>query len=244
MTQPDFERLVATNALVPGVFYYVPNIFYLAQTPNTFYTYGGASVSEIVNELLQRETFCTELVETFTTNETFRQSVVQTLIGDPAFQIFVAEILLSDVEFRTAILQTIAHVVTKELVIDVIAEVVSIVAPDGTTVATNNGGKLTLQAATNSQFGIVKGQANNTPAAWHNVSAANGMLSINREHVESVMDTKDIAVKNAINVRAEDGCMVGHNENGIVVLPIRQVENEPVTPTGGTLYLIAESPTS
>jgi hypothetical protein len=65
------------------------------------------------------------------------------------------------------------------------------------------------------------------------------MLSINREHVESVMDGKDLAIKNAINVRAEDNCIVGRNDNGVIVLPIRQAENEPTTPPQG-LTLIKE----
>jgi hypothetical protein len=77
----------------------------------------------------------------------------------------------------------------RETVIDVVSEIVSVVAPDGSTVATNNGGRLTLQVATNNQFGIVKGQANDSPTTWHNASIVNGIPSVNRGQVESVMDS-------------------------------------------------------
>jgi hypothetical protein len=98
---------------------------------------------------------------------------------------------------------------------------------------------LTLQAATNGGFGIVRGQNNNTPTTWHNVHAANGLLSVNRQQVEAVMDNKDIAMRNSINVRAADGCIVGRNENGILVLPFYQVNDESEITDDG-LYFINE----
>ena len=238
--QNVFDNLVATRALAPGTFYYTPTLIYLARTNNTYYTYGGASVQEIVNELLQRETFTTELIETFSTNETFRQSVVETLLGDTIFQTFVSELLLTDEDFREELLQAISSSLTRQTIIDVINDVVSVVAPDGSSIATNNAGRLMLQLATNNQFGIVKGQENNTLTTWHNTSITNGIPSVNRGQVESVMDTKDNAIKTSINVRAEDNCIVGRNENGTIILPIRQVETEPVTPVAGTMYLVNE----
>jgi hypothetical protein len=236
-----FNELVATSALMPGCFYVTDKVLYLARTRNTFYTYGGASVQEIVNELLQRESFCTELIEGITANETFINVLAQTIIGSATFQDIVAQILLSDLDFRSAILQAIANILTREFIVDVLSDALSVVAPDGSRVATNDGGKLTLQLATNDKFGIVKGQANTSPTTWHNVHATNGMLSINREQVEVVMDGKDTQVKNSINVRAEDNCIVGRNENGTIVLPIRYAENEPVSPADGTMYLVKEN---
>jgi len=41
------------------------------------------------------------------------------------------------------------------------------------------------QKATNSQFGIAKGQENNAPSTWHLVSADEGLLSINRTGLEA-----------------------------------------------------------
>jgi hypothetical protein len=241
--QSDFDDLVATRTLAPGTFYYTPTLIYLARSKDEYYVYGGASVQDITTELLQRETFTTELIEALAANVTFRQVIVQSLIGDSNFQTFVSNLLLSDTEFRDSILEAIANMSIRETVIDVVSEIVSVVAPDGSTVATNNGGRLTLQVATNSQFGIVKGQANDSPTTWHNVSIANGVPSVNRGQVESVMDSKDTLakndVRNSINVRAEDNCIVGTNNNGIITLPIRQAETEPVTPPPG-LTLIKE----
>jgi hypothetical protein len=56
--------------------------------------------------------------------------------------------------------------------------------------------------ATNSAFGIVKGQPNDTPETWHNVSANNGLLSINRTLLEALIDQKI----------AENGCSGGGTE--------------------------------
>ena len=238
--QAEFDRLVNTRALAPGTFYYTPTLFYLARTNDTYYTYGGASVQEIVTELLQRETFTTELIESFSTNETFRQTVVQTLMGDVTFQAFVSELLLTDEDFRAELLLAISSSLTRQTIINVINDVVSVVAPDGSSIAVNTAGRLTLQLATNNQFGIVKGQDNNSLTTWHNTSIANGIPSVNRGQIESVMDTKDNVIKNSINVRAEDNCIVGRNENGTIILPIRQVATEPATPAAGTMYLINE----
>ena len=67
----------------------------------------------------------------------------------------------------------------------------SINAPDGSVLATNDDGIFTLPAATNDTFGLVKGQRNNTPLTWHLVSvAANGTMSINREALEALIDHK------------------------------------------------------
>ena len=44
-----------------------------------------------------------------------------------------------------------------------------------------------------------------------------------------------------INVMSKDGSIVGENINGIVYLPILLMDNEPVNPEPGTLYLIKET---
>jgi hypothetical protein len=126
-------------------------------------------------------------------------------------------------------------------IMTVLTSAIKIIAPDGSEVAKNDEGTLTLQAATNNQFGIVKGQSNTSPATWHHVSVSNGALSINREQLETIINSKDTAIRNAINVRAEDGCIVGQNVDGIIMLPFRYVENEPPNPADGTLYLVKEA---
>ena len=244
VTQTVFDDLAAAETLVPGTFYCTDHLIHLARTKNTYHTYGGATIQEIVDELLLRENFTTELIETITANETFRESMVQTLIGNSTFQTFVSELLLTDVNFQNAIVQAIANMSIRNTVIDVVSEIVSVVAPDGSTIAANDGGTLTLQLATNEKFGIVKGQVNTSPTTWQNVSATDGLLSVNRLQAEEVMNTKDTAVKNSVNVRAEDYCIVGQNQNdgsGMVVLPIRQENTEPVSPVAGKLYLVNEN---
>ena len=239
--QSAFEELVAAGKLVPGTFYFTQNLIHFAKTNKTYNTYGGASVQAIVNEILQRDRFSIELIEALAGSVLFKNVIAQTIISSATFQEIVAELLLSNEDFRHALLQAIAGILTRDFIVDILSDVISVVAPDGSRVATNDGGKLTLQLATNDKFGIVKGQSNASPTTWHNVSATNGMLSIHREHVETVMDTKDTAIKNAINVRAEDNCIVGHNENGTIILPLRQVKEEPANPATGTMYLVNEA---
>ena len=52
------------------------------------------------------------------------------------------------------------------------------------------------QKATNSQFGIAKGQENDSPEAWHLVSADEGLLSINRTGLEAFVAS---LIKDAID---------------------------------------------
>ena len=239
--QAVFDSMVAAKTLVSGTFYYTPAVFYLAKTNNTYYTYGGVSVQELADELLSRENFTETLIEIIAGNQTFINTVIQHIVNDASFQNTISVLLLSDTNFYNAVLTAIGGILTRKFISEILADAIAILAPDGSSIATNNNGVFTLKAAANNQFGVVKGQANNTQTTWHNASADNGILSINRGQVESVMDGKDTVIKNNINVRAEDNCIVGRNENGIVILPIRLEENVPVSPAAGTLHLIKET---
>jgi len=52
-----------------------------------------------------------------------------------------------------------------------------------------------------------------------------------------VMDSKDMAVKRAINVRAVDGCLIGQNTDGTIILPIRYMETEPDGTIPGLVFI-------
>jgi hypothetical protein len=135
-----------------------------------------------------------------------------------------------------------AAILADETIISLLANAISFFSPDGSSIAQNNNGKFTIQAAANDRFGIVKGQSNNTPLTLQNVSIVGGVPSINREQLEALIDNKIKAAISTINVRAVDNCIVGHNNgNGIITLPIRQVNEEPVNPIDGTMYLVNES---
>ena len=227
-----FAERVRENRLIPGVIYFLDDVICVALTTNTYRTYGGASLGDIVNALLQNEAFKTEIVTKTSENSVFRNLVATAIINNADFRTFIAETLLSDADFKNKIIEAIASLQIEQIVQNILNQALSIVAPDGSSIATNDGGKLTLQAATNSQFGIVRGQSNNTLATWHNASAENGTLSINRVQVEAVMDSKDTNIRNAINVRAEDDCIVGRNNNGIITLNMRLLDEEPANNTG------------
>ena len=227
-------------------------------------------ITDIVKELVDHETFLSTLVEELISHETFISNVAgkiiseETIVNDIVHQVVTNETLFTQITEQVFVNPTFIHsiaysivnhetviahitneilqsnVLVQNIVDQMAASIVSMKAPDGSTIATIDDGVITLQLAANEKFGIVKGQQNDSPDTWQNVSAANGLLSVNREQAEAVMDTKDTATRNAINVQAEDGCIVGRNENGIIILPFRYVETEPTSPIDGTLYLIKE----
>ena len=209
-------------------------------------------VHSVTNQIVNNETIVHKITQEVTTNQDLFQSITHIISTSNVFVKSVTEQMISNPEVinhitneimqSQTLVQNIANtILTSETVINVLSGAISLVAPDGSSIAANDGGKMTLQAATNSQFGIVKGQANTSPTTWHHVGAVNGVLSINREQVEAVMDSKDSALRRAINVRAEDGSIVGHNVDGMIILPFRYVETEPTSPVDGTLYLVKES---
>jgi len=57
---------------------------------------------------------------------------------------------------------------------------------------------LNSQLASNEQFGIAKGQQNNSPETWHLVSFLNGLGSINREQLTAFIESQiDAQIKNS-----------------------------------------------
>jgi len=138
----------------------------------------------------------------------------------------IADGILNDESFKTVLLQHITDLVA--------SMAFSLIAPDGNSIATNDGGIMTVQAATNEKFGIVKGQSNDTPQTWHHVSADNGLLSVNREQIENLIDTKiegidctgsgtltesDITkILDMITLLAPDGSVIAKNNGGRLTL--------------------------
>ena len=142
----------------------------------------------------------------------------------------IADGILNDESFKTVLLQHITELVA--------SMTFSLMAPDGNSIATNDSGVLTVQAATNTKFGIVKGQPNNSPTTWHQVSADNGLLSVNRELLETLVDQKIInaideidctgsgtlteaditKILNMITLLAPDGSVIAKNNGGTLTL--------------------------
>jgi len=185
-------------------------------------------IQDIVNQVVQNEHFYEQIVENVLVNQTFINSVVNEIAGQETIIINIAEGILKEV----AIYEKITELIT--------SVAISLVDPDGNSIAANDNGQLIVQVATNEHFGIVKGQDNVSPATWHNVSADDGLLSINKEQAETVMREKDLAAIRRINVLAEDYSIVGRNDEGIIKLPIQHVDEIPENPVDGTLYLINE----
>jgi hypothetical protein len=196
----------------------------------------------IANHIINNESFFTEIFNEIITNETLYNQITENILINQTFVTSIANYVVNDETIVNHITNEVleSHVLVQNIVNQIVTSIVSITAPDGSIIATNNDGVLTLQAATNNVFGIVKGQSNDSPLTWHNVSAINGLLSINRLLLEALIDAKDVIVKNSINVRARDGCFVGRNEDGTIVLPFQQVNDESEVIDDG-LYFINEA---
>ena len=198
----------------------------------------------VTNQIVYNETIVNNITQEVTTNQNLFQEISQYISTSNVFVTSVTEQIINssnvinhitnEVLHSETLIQNIANtILTSESVINVLSSTIALVALDGSRIATNDDGTLTVQTAANDRYGIVKGQANNTPATWHNVSAENGLLSINREEATA-------AILNAIQILSADGLIVGQNEHGVITLPIYYVEVEPVSPVPGTLYLIKE----
>jgi hypothetical protein len=223
-----------TNQVIANV---TSQITSVAEQIVTDYTAQFTSTTEQI--FLSKVSDFTEQIENIT--QTMITNATQSVINQSVQQIVDGSIQQVITEATQQVTNNVINaILSNPEIISQISGVVSLQAPDGSSISTNHNGVLTVQAAANDRFGIVKGQSNSTPLTWHNVSAANGLLSINREQLVAMIDSKDNVIKNAINVRAEDHCIVGRNENGVIVLPFRFVDTEPENPTSGTLYLIKE----
>jgi len=111
---------------------------------------------------------------------------------------------------------------------------------DGKAIAERDGGTFTFQAASNDQFGIVKGQQNNSAETWHLVNFINGLGHINRQALVDFIDTQ---------IRNNGG---GGNGGGITYQDIMRIlgdirlfgpDDLPIaTNTGGHLTLQQATP--
>jgi hypothetical protein len=194
--QSQFDTMVSARTLTPGFWYFIngDRLFHIAFTNNTYRTQGGVSVKELVDELLQHIEIDSDYLYQMITNEVlvnqdFVQSLANYLIlddSDNSLSWQIANYIMSN--------ETVMESITNELkaiLNSIVSSIVSINAPDGTVLAENEDGVLTLPAATNEQYGIVKGQDNTLPDSWHKVSAdEDGTLSVNRTALEAKIDQK------------------------------------------------------
>ena len=209
-------------------------------------------ISAVTNQIINNETIINNITQEIVTSQNLFQYITNNVLENNTFinnvteQIVNHETIVNHITNEIISSETLVQNITEQIfvsktVMTVLTGAVKVIAPDGSTIATNNEGTLTLQTATNSAFGIIKGQSNDSPTTWHLISATNGLLSINRQQLEAMFDTKIKNAINAIRIRAADGCLVGWNDNGDLILPFYQVENEPNDPREKTLYLVNEA---
>jgi len=251
--QAEFDRLVVTRTLVRGTIYFLENKICLALTTSTYNTYGGASVEEIVQQIIENNLIVEQIanvteqiiqnISEQITNEFVEQivkkiteqsieNITQYVIDNAYTEIYnqiyqqivenvseyIENITNQVIENVTNQINTVAETIVnehteqflqtvKQIVDDAIEEInttvknildnietiignITLRAPDGSIIAINNDGNITVQLATNNQFGIVRGQPNNTLDTWHQVAANDGLLSVNREVLEFIIDKK------------------------------------------------------
>jgi hypothetical protein len=192
IAQEEFDRMLRERTLVPGFWYFMinSNVFHIAFTRDTYQTYSGVDVRELVEELLKQveldENYLYQMItEQVLVSPNFILSLAQYFITESPVIQQIANIILQDESVMHAITQQL-----QEIIHNIETSIVSINAPDGSVLAQNNHGVLMLPAASNTQFGVVKGQSNSTPTTWHNVSTTGGLLSINREQLEAFIESK------------------------------------------------------
>ena len=144
-------------------------------------------IGSVTNQIINNETIVNNLTQEIVNSQDLFQYITNNLLASSTFVNNVAGAILSHQAFVNLVIDA---VVNDASLVSQMVSAVSLVAPDGSSIATNDGGKLTVQVATNSQFGIVKGQSNTSPAAWHLVSATDGLLSINRLLLEAFIDER------------------------------------------------------
>ena len=187
--QADFANMTTKRTLTPGFWYFITggNVFHIAFTEDTYGTYSGVDVKQLVDELLEKIDI---------DNDYLYQMITDQILVSPNFIKSIAEYLI-DYDDNSVVQQIANYILEDESVMQhisnqlqtiisqIISNVVSINAPDGSVLATNDDGVFTLPLATNETYGIVKGQENTTPETWNNVSVApDGTMSVNRELLE------------------------------------------------------------
>ena len=203
-------------------------------------------IDAVVHALISNETFMDNIKQEIIDNENLFLFITNALIADDVFLANIAKQIVNDADVinhitqailnDSALIQNIAN-----QMIETIANL-SMVDPDGKAVAERDGGIFTFQAANNDQFGIVKGQPNNSPETWHRVNFINGMGHINRQALADFIDTQ---IKNA-------GGGSGGNGGGITYQDIIRIlgdlrlfgpDDLPLaTNTGGHLTLQQATP--
>jgi len=167
--QAEFDLLVSTLALEPGCFYFVGKMFHIAFSPDTYRTFGnGATIQEIVDAILQDE-------------------LLQAGAGDVINQIIN--------DLRTLITNEFVEQIVNDITIQSLTQIkltsVSLFDPDGQRLGENVEGEITVPAATNERFGIVKGADNTSPETWNKVSVApDGTMGVNKEAFEALIEVK------------------------------------------------------
>ncbi|MDR0327920.1 MAG: hypothetical protein LBI05_06455 [Planctomycetaceae bacterium] len=164
-------------------------------------------VQEIINDPRLREriardildshpTLIQEIITLLANSTDLHMLIVEMALSTPTFIEAIANVLMNDETLINEIKQTILDGDSglikniADQILETIASL-SMVDPDGNTIAKRDGGTFTFQAASDEQFGIVKGQNNNSLETLHLVSAApDGTLHINREQLERLIEQK------------------------------------------------------
>ena len=162
----------------------------------------------IVEKALNTPTFIDAVVNSIVSNETLIDDIKQQIIDNENLFSFIANALISDVVFLANIAKQIVQnpdvinhltlaILSDNALIQSIANQIietiaslSMVDPDGKAIAERDGGTFTFQAASNEQFGIVKGEQNNSPETWHLVNFINGIGHIHRQALVDFIEAK------------------------------------------------------
>jgi hypothetical protein len=206
-------------------------------------------VQKIINDPRLRERIAKDILDN---HPTLIQDITNLLVDSTELHHLIVEMALSTPTFIDAVAnvimnnETLINEIKQEIldgnstliqnlanqIIETIASL-SMVDSEGKKIATRDGGTFEFQAASDEQFGIVKGQQNDSAATWHLVSFVGGLGSINRAELVTFIETEirnnsgtgggityqDVMdILNRIRLLAPDGSPVGINNDGMITL--------------------------
>jgi len=215
-----------------------------------------AIISQVITEILSSETFKQEIIQALSQDSTLIQNIANSVINNSQFITNVVNEIVSN---ETILNQIIDSVVNNEYLIEnivqnivnnqtlltnIVNEIVSNETLIGEIVnqVINNEtlyNEIIEQTLVNQTFinSIANYIVNDSTIVNH---ITNAILQDNTL-VQNIVNQITLDVAGTINVQAVDGCLIGENINGTIYLPIMLMDNEPVNPEPGTLYLIKET---
>ncbi|MCL2711497.1 MAG: hypothetical protein FWE95_11515, partial [Planctomycetaceae bacterium] len=181
-------------------------------------------IQDILNLLVESTALHMLIVDAALSTPTFIDAVANLIVGNQTFIDEIKNAILND----STLIQNLAN-----QILDTISSL-SMVDPEGNSIAEKDGGTFKFQAADHEQYGIVKGEANDSPSTWHLVSFINGLGSINREGLIDFIKTEIqnaggvggggityqdvIKILNQITLLGPDGLPIATNVEGMITV--------------------------